>query len=302
METAFVTGGSSQLGQHTLWRLLTRMQVMAMVHRRKINIPGTAIELLHSGLEEIVRNPTALQKAQVILHMAAVTHSDDPSNYRRVNTELTKQLLSCCSPSQHFVFVSTICAHPDGGAYGQSKWLAEEAVRTSGLNYTIIRPAEIYGSNTYEGIDALIALARKARILPDFRNGGSIEYSPISVQEAASFVADVTIYRRHADQTYTLCGDHSCVAPDMARALRKFVRPLFVVPVPITMLRVARALGLPLPFKPDQIDRLVLSKTYDNGLARRDYGFQSRSFLDYLVEGEKISADRLSNSSLQTTK
>jgi NADH dehydrogenase len=302
METAFVTGGSSQLGQHVLQSLLSRIRILAVIHRRKINIPGAEIELLRGGLEETIRNPTTLQRAQVVLHMAAVTHSDDPSEYFRVNAELTKQLISFCSPSQHFIYVSTICAHPDGGAYGKSKWLAEEAVRTSGLDYTIIRPAEIYGSKGGEGIDALIALARKVHILPDFRHGGSIEYAPISAQEAACFIAEATIYRRYTGQTYTLCADHSCVAPEMARAIRNSVRPLFVVPVPITMLRLAKALGLPLPFKRDQIDRLVLPKTYDNAQARRDYGFQPRSFLDYLTESEKIRRGRVPNDSLQATK
>jgi nucleoside-diphosphate-sugar epimerase len=302
METAFVTGGSSQLGQHVLQSLLSRIRILAVIHRRKINIPGAEIELLRGGLEETIRNPTTLQRAQVVLHMAAVTHSDDPSEYFRVNVELTKQLISFCSPSQHFVYVSTICAHPDGGVYGKSKWLAEEAVRTSGLDYTIIRPAEIYGSKGGEGIDALIALARKVHILPDFRHGGSIEYAPISAQEAACFIAEATIYRRYTGQTYTLCADHSCVAPEMARAVRNSVRPLFVVPVPITMLRLAKALSLPLPFKRDQIDRLVLPKTYDNAQARRDYGFQPRSFLDYLTESEKIRRGRAPNDSLQATK
>ena len=302
METAFVTGGSSQLGQHVLQSLLSRIRILAVIHRRKINIPGAEIELLRGGLEETIRNPTTLQRAQVVLHMAAVTHSDDPSEYFRVNAELTKQLISFCRPSQHFVYVSTICAHPDGGAYGKSKWLAEEAVRTSGLDYTIIRPAEIYGSKGGEGIDALIALARKVHILPDFRHGGSIEYAPISAQEAACFIAEATIYRRYTGQTYTLCADHSCVASEMARAIRNSVRPLFVVPVPITMLRLAKVLGLPLPFKRDQIDRLVLPKTYDNAQARRDYGFQPRSFLDYLTESEKIRRGRVPNDSLQATK
>ena len=302
METAFVTGGSSQLGQHVLQSLVSRIRILAVIHRRTINIPGAEIELLRGGLEETIRNPTTLQRAQVVLHMAAVTHSDDPSEYFRVNVELTKQLISFCSPSQHFVYVSTICAHPDGGAYGKSKWLAEEAVRTSGLDYTIIRPAEIYGSKGGEGIDALIALARKVHILPDFRHGGSIEYAPISAQEAACFIAEATIYRRYTGQTYTLCADHSCVAPEMARAIRNSVRPLFVVPVPITMLRLAKVLGLPLPFKRDQIDRLVLPKTYDNAQARRDYGFQPRSFLDYLTESEKITRGRVPNDSLQATK
>jgi len=83
-------------------------------------------------LEECVRHPAALQTARIVLHMAAVTHADAPSEYLRVNTELTKRLLSVCSPRQHFVYVSTICAHPNGGAYGRSKWLAEEAIRVRG--------------------------------------------------------------------------------------------------------------------------------------------------------------------------
>jgi nucleoside-diphosphate-sugar epimerase len=290
IETVLVTGGSSALGHHVLRRLMSHFQVLAVVRRRNLEIPGAEIELLHGGLEEAVCHPGTLQKAQVVLHMAAVTHADDPSEYFRVNTELTKQLLSVCKPWQHFVYVSTICADPNGGAYGYSKWLAEEAVRNSGLDYTIIQPAEIYGSTNDEGIDALIALARKVRILPDLRYGGSIKYAPISAQEAAQFIAKATICRRDAAQTYPLCAERSCVAPEMARALRNSVRPLFVLPVPVIMLRAAKALGLPLPFKRDQIDRLVLPKNYDSALARRDYDFRPHSFLDYLADGEKITA------------
>ncbi len=293
IETVFVTGGSSTLGQHVLRRLMSHFHVLAVVHRHDVEIPGAEIELLHGGLEETVRDPRALQRAQVVLHMAAVTHADEPTEYFRVNAELTKQLVSACSASQHFIYVSTICAHPDGGAYGRSKWLAEEAIRGSQLDYTIIRPSEIYGSSGGEGIDALIAVARKVQILPDFRYGGSIKYAPVSAQEAAHFIAEATICRRQTGQTYTLCADRLCTAPEMAPALRRSVRPLFVIPVPIMMLRAMKALGLPVPFKRDQIDRLVLPKTYDNTLARRDYDFQPQSFLDYLTESGKITTQRV---------
>jgi uncharacterized protein YbjT (DUF2867 family) len=186
--------------------------------------------------------------------------AEDPAEYFHVNAELTKQLVSACSASQHFIYVSTICAHPAGGAYGRSKWLAEEAIRGSRLDYTIIRPSEIYGAKDAEGIDALIAVARKVRILPDFRYGGSIRYAPISTQEAADFIAEAAIYPRETGQTYTLCADRSYTAPEMARALRSSVRPLFVIPVPITMLRAAKALRLPIPFKPiKSIDRSTKS-------------------------------------------
>jgi len=290
METVFVTGGSSTLGQRVLRRLTSHFHVLAVVHRHNVEVPDAEIELVRGGLEETVRNPQTLQRAQVVLHMAAVTHADDPADYFHVNAELTKQLVSACSASQHFIYVSTICAHPDGGAYGHSKWLAEEAIRSSRLDYTIIRPSEIYGAKNTEGIDALIAVARKVRILPDFRYGGSIKYAPISTQEAADFIAEAAIYRRETGQTYTLCADRSYTAPEMARALRSSVRPLFVIPVPITMLRAAKALRLPIPFKRDQIDRLVLPKAYDSTLARRDYDFQAQSFIDYLTKSDKITA------------
>jgi uncharacterized protein YbjT (DUF2867 family) len=290
METVFVTGGSSTLGQRVLRRLTSHFHVLAVVHRHNVEVPDAEIELVRGGLEETVRNPQTLQRAQVVLHMAAVTHADDPAEYFHVNAELTKQLVSACSASQHFIYLSTICAHRDGGAYGYSKWLAEEAIRGSGLDYTIIRPSEIYGAKDTEGIDALIAVARKVRILPDFRYGGSIKYAPISTQEAADFIAEAAIYRRETGQTYTLCADRSYTAPEMARALRSSVRPLFVIPVPITMLRAAKALRLPIPFKRDQIDRLVLPKAYDSTLARRDYDFQAQSFIDYLTKSDKITA------------
>lgn len=290
IETVFVTGGSSTLGQRVLRRLTSHFHVLAVVHRHNVEVPDAEIELVRGGLEETVRNPQTLQRAQVVLHMAAVTHADDPAEYFHVNAELTKQLVSACSASQHFIYVSTICAHRDGGAYGYSKWLAEEAIRGSGLDYTIIRPSEIYGAKNTEGIDALIAVARKVRILPDFRYGGSIKYAPISAQEAADFIAEAAIYRRETGQTYTLCADRSYTAPEMARALRSSVRPLFVIPVPITMLRAAKALRLPIPFKRDQIDRLVLPKAYDSTLARRDYDFQAQSFIDYLTKSDKITA------------
>ena len=290
IETVFVTGGSSTLGQRVLRRLTSHFHVLAVVHRHNVEVPDAEIELVRGGLEETVRNPQTLHRAQVVLHMAAVTHADDPAEYFHVNAELTKHLVSACSASQHFIYVSTICAHRDGGAYGYSKWLAEEAIRGSGLDYTIIRPSEIYGAKNTEGIDALIAVARKVRILPDFRYGGSIKYAPISAQEAADFIAEAAIYRRETGQTYTLCADRSYTAPEMARALRSSVRPLFVIPVPITMLRAAKALRLPMPFKRDQIDRLILPKAYDSTLARRDYDFQAQSFIDYLTESGKITA------------
>jgi dTDP-4-dehydrorhamnose reductase len=214
----------------------------------------------------------------------------DPAEYFHVNAELTKQLVSACSASQHFIYVSTICAHPDGGAYGRSKWLAEEAIRGSRLDYTIIRPSEIYGSKDGEGIDALIAVARKVRILPDFRYGGSIKYAPISTQEAAHFIAEATIYRRQKGQTYTLCADRLCTAPEMARALRSSVRPLFVIPGADHDASCSEGASITyaIQARSNRSTRSTKSVRQHAGTPR--LRFSAQSFIDYLTGSGKIMA------------
>ena len=70
----------------------------------------------------------------------------------------------------------------------------------------------------------------------------------------------------------------------MAATLRKSIRPLAVVPVPVRLLQGAARLRIPMPFKLDQLDRLTIPKTLDNFSAKRDFGFHPRSFLSYLAE------------------
>ena len=66
IETVFVTGGSSTLGQHVLRRLMSHFHILAVVHRHNLEIPDAEIELLHGGLNQAIRNPTALRKAQIV--------------------------------------------------------------------------------------------------------------------------------------------------------------------------------------------------------------------------------------------
>ncbi|MEI6561064.1 MAG: sugar nucleotide-binding protein [Verrucomicrobiota bacterium] len=284
MNTVFVTGGSSKLGNRVIQGLLPEFRILATSHRKPLAFPPGGVEILENGLEQCERFARRIQEAGTILHMAAITHTDDQSRYFSVNHELTRRLLEVCRPTQHFVYVSSQCAHPEGGAYARSKWLAEEAIRSSGVNYTIIRPSEVYGSKGGEGIDALLALARKTHVVVDFRHRGPVGYSPVSLDETVDFIVKATRQSRFPRETYTLCNDRKYTATEIAGALRSLVRPLAVVPVPVKLLMAAVRLHLPVPFKQDQLDRLVVPKTLDNSAAKRDYGFQPRSFLDYLAD------------------
>lgn len=290
MKTAFLTGGSSALGRRLIEALHPSFRFLVATHRRSLDLPGLPVEELPQGLERCAEFADRIRAADVIVHLAAVTHSQDPARYDAVNHGLTRRLLEVARPGQRFVFMSTLCATPDAGAYGVSKWHAEQAVQASALDWVIIRPGEIYGSKAGEGIDALLHLGQRWGVLPDFRQAGSVRYAPVAADEVADFLIRVVEAPRRARVTYTVCAAHPCTAPEVARALRAGGQRAVAVPVPVALLRAAVRLRLPVPFKADQLDRLVARKDYDLAAARADYAFQPRDLLADLAAGVRVGA------------
>lgn len=120
-------------------------------------------DLLHPETYQL-----AIQSANIVVHAAALVSLRNGPEFYAQNTEATTSLLSTLANSnqlQRLVFVGSISAidrppglpavgplteesvpHPNTD-YGRSKWQAEETIRASGLPYTIMRPAYIYGSH-----------------------------------------------------------------------------------------------------------------------------------------------------------
>ena len=110
-----------------------------------------------------------LTPATTVVHLAATTGKTAPERYFSVNTRGTENLLSACREAncKNFLYVSSIAVRfPDKRRYpyARSKELAEEAVRRSGLNYTIVRPAVVIGRDapSWQG---LLRLAKQPIIL-----------------------------------------------------------------------------------------------------------------------------------------
>jgi 2-alkyl-3-oxoalkanoate reductase len=279
MSTVLVTGASSPMGQALIDRLAGAHRILATAHRRPVDTRSGSVEVLAGGLERCPEHAARIQSADVVVHLAAVTHSHDAGRYEHVNHVLTRRLLGVLRPGQRLVHMSTVCATPEAGAYGASKWRAENAVRESGLDWVIVRPAEIHGSKSAEGIDALLALARRWRIVVDFRDRGPVRYAPVAAGGVTTFLAGLVDRFVRPRAVYTLCADRPCTAADIAGALRRSGLPVLRVPVSVALLRGAVRWRVPVPFKRDQLDRLVVAKELDNRAARADYGFDPGDFL-----------------------
>ncbi len=121
-----------------------------------------------------------------MVHLAGIAHAGPgiaEEAYDRVNRLATSELANAAGAVglRHLIFMSSIRAQagPSSGgilretdpvhpadAYGRSKLAAEEAVRASGVPFTILRPVLIYGPGVKGNLARLIELARTPWPLP----------------------------------------------------------------------------------------------------------------------------------------
>ena len=286
--TVLVTGGSSRIGRAVVAHLGSSPQLIFLLNRGPAPVTGPHVRTLTGGLAAASHHTDVIQSADLVLHMAGVSHATSDEAYVAVNERGTEALLNACRRDQPVIYLSTRCAGSAGGAYGQSKYRAEQAVVASGRPYVIIRPAEVYGTHSGEGIDALIDLALRWGVLLDFRWQPEIRYSPVSCDELGRFIAGVVTNAVSSDlsnatKTYTVCNNRSYTARDIQASMERGAgRRTVRLPVPIGVLKALASLPIPLPFARDQIDRLIMVKPDDNGPARRDYSFAPRCFLEYV--------------------
>lgn len=258
------TGGASQLGGRILRALLNneRTHVWAGVHRRPIAFQHPRLQVFNLDIER----PEALPQTERVIHFAGVTHAADPHRYWDVNHKGTIKLAKAVRErgAGSFLYVSTRCATPTAGTYGESKLQAENDLQTLGFtNLTIIRPSEIYGGESNEGIDQMIILARKWHIVPLMFGSRKLRFAPLTIDDFVTQIIKIIESEPKGKQIIELCGPEDLSSVQVAL---RIARRYYAVPVPVWWpglvftLRTLGQLGLNL-VKPDQLARAIGDKT-----------------------------------------
>lgn len=156
-----VTGGTGFVGQAVLDKAGRRgLEVRALARREQPDREG--VEWLRGDLADRDALARLVTGAEVVLHVAGVVNTPDPTGFHLGNVTGTEALVEAAEAAgvRRLVFVSSLAAREPGlSAYGKSKRHAEEVVQTSGLDWTVVRPPAIYGPRDRE----LLELFKAAR-------------------------------------------------------------------------------------------------------------------------------------------
>jgi nucleoside-diphosphate-sugar epimerase len=263
-----VTGASSPLAVGVLRQLLLRddVEVWCGRHRRDIPLSDPGLHVIDLDLEANVREGLAGRRFDLVIHFAGVTHASDEERYWKINRDATVRLAEAVRENgcRRFVYISTRCATHGSGAYGESKLAAEEELQKfDWQSLLIIRPAEIYGAEGIEGIDRLLATARKWRVVPAFFGNSHLLFAPMHVDDFTRIAAEFIQQHHEGVRIENVCGPEDLNGIVLAQRISKRYGAL---PVPLwwpavaVSLSVLHHLGFAI-VKPDQVHRLVGDKT-----------------------------------------
>ena len=175
--------------------------------------------------------------------------------------------------------------------YMEAKWQAEEAVKASGLDWTIFRPSIIFGKGD-EFITTLASLIRKAPVIPVVGDGQS-KFQPVAVAEVAESFVRALDDPGTIGQTYELGGGQ--IYPyegllDVIAAKLGKRKPKVHVPVRLMMPIVKLSKPLPKALRPpvteEQLKMLALDNCTDHSATARLIGrppLRLEDGIDYIL-------------------
>ena len=191
------------------------------------------------------------------------------------------------------VIVSSTSAHSAYPFRSGPKLQMEGIVRASGLEWTIVRPSMIYGSERDKNVHRLLRVLDRSPVFPMFGSGENL-WQPVYHEDCARGVYEALVRLSAVGRSYDLPGGESLTYLDLVKtaagALGKKPR---IVRLPLEPVRLllgaAEKLRLPLPVGSEQVLRLQEDKAYPYEEARRELGYAPRPFR----EGVALEVARL---------
>ena len=167
---------------------------------------------------------------------------------------------------EQLLYISGAGAAPDANRHWfRAKWRAEEAVRRSGIDWTIIRPTWIYGPDDVS-LNRFLGFARRLPFVP-MPSLGRQELAPVFIDDVARLAADALAEPAAVGRVFELGGPetltmHGVVKRAMhAAGIRK---PILPGPSALIKLGVAPLALLPEPpMTPSAIDFVNQPATVD---------------------------------------
>jgi NADH dehydrogenase len=228
-----ITGGTGFVGSHLAKRLLSEGHDVVLLARHAL--PDVEAPFVASDLSDVKGLKEAFTHCDALAHCAGINREIGEQTFQRVHVDATRNVVEAAKAAgvQKIVLMSFLRARPNcDSPYHKSKWEAEQIVRNSGLEYTIIKAGVVYG----RGDHMLDHLSHALHTFPVFALVGLEEKSvrPLAIEDLVHVMRAALVDRRLKRQTIALLGAEEIYLSEAVRRVAEVVgkQPL-MFPLPV---------------------------------------------------------------------
>ncbi|HEV2755776.1 MAG TPA: NAD(P)H-binding protein [Actinomycetota bacterium] len=231
-----VTGGTGFVGGHLAVALSRAGHEVVLVARgvdrrpwaqEVLALPG--VSQFRAGLDDAGRLGQAFTGCEAVAHCAGINREIGTATYQAVHVDGTRNAVRAAESAgvRRFSIVSFLRARPHpASAYHDSKWVAEDIVRSSDLEWTVLKPGMMYG----RGDHMLDHLSKALSTFPIYVGVGNRRVRPLAIDDAVRVLEAALVGRRLTRQTVPIAGPTELSFDDAARLVARVIgkKRLFV--------------------------------------------------------------------------
>jgi uncharacterized protein YbjT (DUF2867 family) len=269
-----VAGGTGLVGGAIARELVSRGHRVVVLTRRP-PAPGGPFEYRQADATQPDGLVAALAGVDALVISLAFRNSPVEAPRRGRTFELvdaagTEALAAAAREAgvRRLIYISGAGAAPDAAKHWfRAKWRAEEAIRGSGITYTILRPSWIYGPGDHS-LNRFVGFSRRLPFIPQIGNGRQL-LAPVFVDDVGALAADALVTPAAENVALDVGGPETLTMDEIVRTALRVLgrrRPILHAPVILMKLMTAPLTLLPSPpMTPSAIDFVVQSAQVDIG-------------------------------------
>jgi NADH dehydrogenase len=239
-----ITGGTGFIGRHLSRDLVSRgHEVVAIARgqytRNKQPVEGATFVSLDAN--DTDRLTQAFEGCDAVVHCAGTSVENEKQTFHRLHVEGARSAVTAAERAhvRKFVLVSYLSVRPNiKSEYHTTKWQGEEIVRSSKLNFTILKAGLVYG----QGDHLLNNLSNLFRKMPIFAAVGLREKTVrlVAVEDLVDVIRASLDENRFSRQTVAVLGPEEFPFSQAARRIANAMgKPsLLVLPFPVFFHRI----------------------------------------------------------------
>ena len=270
MKTA-VTGGTGFVGRNLVDRLVAEGHSVTVLTHRETGAEShsRAVRFMSGSVDEIASLKAAFENTDAVYHLVGIIAETETKTFLKTVVAGTANVVEAARQSgvRKLLYLSAMGTSENAPSkYHRTKYLAEQTVAGSGIDYVIYRPSVIYGLD--DGFVSMLAGMITSSPITPVVGSGRYKLQPVYIDDVISAMVQGLTDERVVNQIIELGGPDELEYLEIIGIIKKVLdRSTMNFHIPMWVMRmiasVLEKIASPAPITRDQLVMMEMGNTGD---------------------------------------